>query len=404
MKLWALFFFLLILVVTTMSALAIPGDGSNSGGSSNETNSSSGGSSGGLPQRIALVEKVLEVEHLTKQPQAEILGTDYLPSDEGKLQAYLKVGEYPLENAVCYVSVLYPDMNYFIQNQLMFDVGKPFFEGLYYHDFIVPNVTGVYPVNAYCFYDANVIHNYVSEYSTGDFEKAIPDTIDELNNLDDEIITLQDKASCNNQNCTWNATIILPIGWHTNILSDIRVLLNSEQTKSVNLRWFVYYPQEDIKDYWFNQTTLGVIYNEQYVVNYSRKNNTQIVVGFNVFDSQGNSIDLDLLRIDRIYNGSYVSDLRGNNELVVSNTLYNTTLAIYEIVNAEINVVDDVQLEQVIIIIIFFILIFAGFFIPASMLGMAYSFIYLDGILTLVGAGICALILVGGWKNRKKNK
>ena len=369
-------------------------------GANNDSNS--GGSGGGLPDRVALVEKVLEVEHLTKQPQAEILGTDYLPNDEGKLQAYLKVGENPLENAVCYVSVLYPNMTYFIENQLMFDIAKPFFEGLYYYDFVVPFTTGVYPVNAYCFYDANIIRDYVISYSITDYDKSPPSLITDLNNLDNEVFIISDKASCNNNNCSWNVTIEYPIGFHTDLLSDARISLVAEQTKNVNLRWWVYYPYENEFDYWFNMSSLGVIYSEQYVVNHSRENNTEIQVGFHVFDSQGDVIDIDLLRSDRIYNGSYVSDLRGNNELVVSNRLYNTTEAIYEIVNAEISVISNDQLGQFLLITGFLILLFVGLMSASALIGLAYSFIYLDGLLAIGGAVICVMLLYFGERKRRK--
>lgn len=385
MKFYVVLF--LMLVLTTGFALAEPNNNGNVG----------------IPQRVALVEKVLEVEQLTKQPQAELLGTDYLVGDTGKLQAYLKVGENPLENAVCYASVLYPNMTYFLENELMFDVGKPFFEGLYYYDFVVPNATGVYPVNAYCFYDAELNNDYVVSYSTDDFDKAIPDIITDLNELDGDIFNLQDKGSCNNQNCSWNATIDLPIGWHTDLLSDIRVLFVGEQSKSVPLYWWVYSPNKSVYYDWFLMDTLKTPYIEQFVVNHSLENDTELVIGFDVFDSQGNSIDIDLLRIDSIYNGSYVSDLRGNNELVVSEGLQNLTVNVEGLTQAEISVVPEYQLAHILLIIIFVVLVFGGYLIPASILGLVYSFIYLDGLLTLVVAGVCALILFKGVKDRNKN-
>ena len=142
---------IVMLLVTSFSALAVT-----------QNNNS------GLPDRIGIVEKVLEVEKMTKQPTMEVLGTDYLIGDEGKLQSYLKVGEFPIDNASCFVSVLYPNMTYFLENQMMNGVGLEYFSGLYFYDFIVPEQTGVYPVNSYCFYDSTHQH-YIPHVYSGNF-------------------------------------------------------------------------------------------------------------------------------------------------------------------------------------------------------------------------------------------
>lgn len=117
---------------------------------------------------VEKVKYVDEVAKVTQQPSLSLTGTDYLPGDEGKLQAYLKVGEFPLSTAACYIDVLYPDMTFFLSDYIMLSAAHlHHFEGLYYLDFVVPNVTGVYPVNAYCYYNATPGQDYVSGIGAG---------------------------------------------------------------------------------------------------------------------------------------------------------------------------------------------------------------------------------------------
>lgn len=391
MKLWSLLFVMLLL--SSVSVLGVPGQEDNN-------------SNVGIPQRVALVEKVLEVEKLTKQPQAEVLGTDYIPNDMGKLQAYLKVGEYPLESAVCHVSVLYPNMTYFIENQLMMSATPKYFEGLYYLDFLVPNVTGVYPVNAICYYDAEIITSYpYQSYSDIPVGKPKGITIDagsltDLEVIDGITMDLKGEGDCNDFYCNHTFNFSLPDGWHTDTITDHRMIIQLEQDNNDEVKEF-YIKANGGEYFWFNLTSKNVVENYQFDLNDTFSNITSYSLVLRSYDWDGGKVKIDYLATSRTYNGSYVSDLRGNSELVVSDGLFNLTVTVADFVESEISVVPDFQLEQIIIIIVFFVLIFAGYLVPASMLGLAYSFIYLDGLFTLVGAGICALILYGGWKNRK---
>ncbi len=105
--------------------------------------------------KVDLVERVLEVEQLTRQPSLTVTGTDYIIGDEGKIQAFVKEGEFAVTDATCFASALYPSMTYFIENQLMTEVNMPYFDGIHYLDFTTPNVTGIYVVTAHCFYNSS---------------------------------------------------------------------------------------------------------------------------------------------------------------------------------------------------------------------------------------------------------
>jgi hypothetical protein len=751
----------------------------------------------GLVDRVELVEKVLEVERLTMQPSMNLLGTDYLPFDEGKLMSYLKVGENPITNATCYVSVLYPNMTYFINNQIMLDASNiNGFEGLYYYDFIVPNTTGIYPVNSYCYYETTqqfyIPNTYVSNftYVSGqlsdlanfDFDEAIiyegglfenstplfqnyyttydallqngsthqsPDTnyaitdftgvlsdldfntgiffqdinesgveggelllslaFDEVsgtvandgsvnNNdgtyigtpnltingisntgisfdrIDDsvtvppindyvidmstetgmfcvgynstafmdnddtivfwrlggnadgfelsergggslrwrtdssldgaktvetnfdfsssndfhtvcayvtstefgvyvngvlDVVNLQNQdgfigdntttmyfgkhddntqyiqaeldefcyvkgtslnhtaiaqeynsslscsgtfessfqhegvkitfdtvydgisdydlvlytndtsnnyevrhylnntavntsdsknlvidgltpsysldvtdyiinmqglgnssfritddvtvsfiseaylertvtnftsiGTCVDKNCVVDFNITLPLGWDNGFLNDMRIFFNAREEGDASFNFSIYNTNTlsyDIFD------SLGAEYEPlQFPINSSYvdvSNNIQLRISTEDFD-ENEQLYVENLETLLIYNGTVTYDLRGNNELVVSKGLNNFSIKIDDLGNANISVVPDLQLEQILLIIFFFILVFGGWFIPAGMLGLAYSFIYLDGLFTLIGAGICALILFAGWKKSQDN-
>lgn len=396
MKKALLFIGLFMVLLTVGSALANP---------TNQTTPENDNQ--GIPQRVALVEEVLkvhEVLEITNQSEIDVKGTDYVPNDIGKLQVYLSVGDFPITTATCFASVLYPNMTYFIEHQLMLHANVTYFEGLYYYDFVVPETTGVYPVNAICQFDTDILIDYVELVSFDGLGEATGTDILNLRKDDGLDYEIQDFASCNGINCSANYTINLPIGWRTGQIAVSRLLIEAEQTKNKDVYWYVHSNTTGERFHWFTMSSAGVPYMEQFDLNASFANDTYVTVEMVGVDFQASKMNIDYLFGERSYAGSVVNDLRGNEELVVSKGIYNMTVTVQEIAGAEINVVPDVQLEQVLIIIVFMLLLFAGYLIPASMLGLAYSFLYLDGLFTIIGAGICALILIGGYKRYRDNK
>lgn len=378
-----------LVLFTSMNVLAVPINESPSINNSDN----------GIPQRISLVEQVLlvnEVLEVTEQPAIDVTGTDYLPYDEGKLQVYLTVGDFPITTATCYASVLYPNMSYFIYSDLMLPANKTYFEGLYYLDFNVPNVTGVYPVNALCSYDFDNLHNHVTEVTFDGLGESVGNTLFDLEEDDGELYGIQDFASCNGINCSANFTMNLPLGWYTGTLSSAKVLLEVSQTKNKNLYWYVHAPTTNETFFWFMMDSQGVPYYEQFDLNGSFSGETEIIIEAVGVDYQATKMNIDYLYITRAYSGTVVNDLRGNEELVVSKGMTEIYNTVQEVSNADINIIPSTQTGQIIIIIIFFILLFTGMVIPASILGLAYSFIYLDGILTLIGSVIFAVLLYYG--------
>lgn len=394
MKLWSLFFVLLMLVVTSSFALAVEPNNNNNG----------------LPQRVAVVEKVLEVEKLTKQPVLDLKGTDYQPYDEGKILAYVLEGTQPITNAICFVNVVYPDNSPFIVNSLMSEIPNSAFAGMYYYDFVVPNVTGVYPVTAFCQYGSTTVLDLPSQ-EWGNLSEALEsEGIVSLSPDNDGVQEFEESPSCHASGsavatCNWFWNITLPNGYDTDFLYDFRLFLRTHTDASEDFSYYLYN---------YNTSTYENILNIsngepvepttfQYVINNSYVSPTKKVTVKVMVEDYDNPQNLEVydLYVSRSYNATFIQDMRGSNEIVVSNAVYTQSINLDDLLEAKISVVPDVQLEQIALIIIFFVLIFAGYLIPASMLGMAYSFIYLDGLFTLVGVGICALILVGGYNNRQ---
>jgi hypothetical protein len=118
----------------------------------NETgNGTGGGQGGGLPgvvERVELVEDVLNVQRLERYvgPKLFVGATEYDPFDPGKVFVQLTQEGSPLENSTCFVSIWYPNTTRFVFNQMMAAQE----EGIYYHDFTVPEVLGVFPVSIEC--------------------------------------------------------------------------------------------------------------------------------------------------------------------------------------------------------------------------------------------------------------
>ena len=84
----------------------------------------------------------------------EVKGTEYVQGDPGTLFLLLKdANGLPIENASCYVDIYYPNIALQIHPEWV-DNGVMLYkeEGLYFYDFTVPPVVGLYMVSANCRY------------------------------------------------------------------------------------------------------------------------------------------------------------------------------------------------------------------------------------------------------------
>lgn len=96
---------------------------------------------------------------LPRSPSIRVFGTEYSPGDEGKVFLQL-LDEHskPINNALCLISIYHPDKTEWIKNASMFYLDGS--DGLYYFDFVAPNIEGVYMVACQCFYIIEEIYDY----------------------------------------------------------------------------------------------------------------------------------------------------------------------------------------------------------------------------------------------------
>lgn len=78
-------------------------------------------------------------------------GTEYVPGDIGKLfLQFLNANNSPVSNSECFLSLWYPNDTMIYNNSLMTKLNNAM-DGIYYYNFNVPNVAGVYPASAKCY-------------------------------------------------------------------------------------------------------------------------------------------------------------------------------------------------------------------------------------------------------------
>jgi len=277
------------------------------------------------PDMIIEIRELAAVRRITHQPNLQVLGTDYLTFDNGKLMSYLTQGGFPITNADCSISVLYPNMSLFIDDVHMDSVNQSNFEGLYYLDFTVPNITGVYPVNARCFYNVTPEKDIVSS-SNGSFPITGGDSFS-LDFKDGFELEYSGDNTCTGL-CEQIYTFDLPAGFDTQFLTDFFVQTNMRSEEGTLREYRVSIFNIDTGDYtfWFNFTKNTLQQTQEFSLNNSYvSNGTQIQVKLNATDFKNGRVLVDNIFIRRFYNGTIVSDLRGNSEVVISKKLNNAT-------------------------------------------------------------------------------
>lgn len=103
-----------------------------------------------LVDYIQEVEKVKFTEKITNQTKMRVGATEYEPFDAVKVFLQLTEGEQPVNNALCYIDVYYPNNTKWQNNQVMVYLNGS--NGLYFWTSIAPNVTGVYMIEVDCHY------------------------------------------------------------------------------------------------------------------------------------------------------------------------------------------------------------------------------------------------------------
>lgn len=87
----------------------------------------------------------------------DISGTEYSPNDNGTVfLQMLDNQQKPINNSLCYLDMFSPDKTKILDSAMMTYLLDS--RGLYYYDFIVSNITGVYMLSANCYYYYNLTY------------------------------------------------------------------------------------------------------------------------------------------------------------------------------------------------------------------------------------------------------
>jgi len=91
----------------------------------------------------------VEVIYTSIPSSINIFGTEYTTNEDARVFVQvLSEQSTPVNDAVCSLNIYYPDLTKFVDSEAMI-----FFErGLYFYDFVTPNITGVYMLDVVCVY------------------------------------------------------------------------------------------------------------------------------------------------------------------------------------------------------------------------------------------------------------
>jgi len=100
---------------------------------------------------------------LTTKGQVLLHGTDYNFNENATTFLQLQENGNAINNAKCFLNIYYPSKTLFKTNEPMIYLTNS--SGIYYYDFVTPNITGVYIYEATCWYKVdNEIDKVVNDY------------------------------------------------------------------------------------------------------------------------------------------------------------------------------------------------------------------------------------------------
>jgi hypothetical protein len=344
---------------------------------------------------------VKEVGAVTRQPNMDVQGTNYLINDSGKIMVYLAIGAYPIDNAACYVNVLKPDMTFFIQSDLMFHYNATGteFQGLYYYDFIVPNITGVFPVEAYCFYNSSELIDYPDEFDSN--ITLLDGEVEDLRRFDDDQrMEFIGDGNCNGVSCEAKFFIPVQEGGAEEFLADFRVNAEVWTNKQENFSFWVYDWNASNYVYWFDITKNVPVNPQNFYLeiteDFIQPGGLDIWVKVNVTDFDNGDLDIYHLYASRVYNGSYVGELRGSNEIVVSGGGQFQ----YDIITSDEPIIDTTSLFTILWIIIAVALLIFGLYAWSGLAFIVWAVLFFINIYISVIVIFIGLLLL--FAERKK--
>lgn len=120
-------------------------------------------------------------------PVIEIRGTEYQSGEYGIIYAQIKDSDgTPINLANCTIKIFYPNETLWIEDKLKYLFGS---DGLYYYNFIVPQIEGVYAVTANC------SEPLVYGFSTFHVTKWLNKTLEKVEEVKSLVDSLKDDIS-----------------------------------------------------------------------------------------------------------------------------------------------------------------------------------------------------------------
>lgn len=114
-------------------------------------------------QDIDKIMKKLDKIDIISAKEINVFGTEYQVGDNVRVFLQLLENAQPINNATCYINIIYPNNTIFKDFQIM--MKHPSDLGLYYYDTFAPNQTGNYMLTTECFYVQLAENHNVSSYA-----------------------------------------------------------------------------------------------------------------------------------------------------------------------------------------------------------------------------------------------
>lgn len=131
--------------------------------------------------KVDKVESVNTVNKLVNQSVLSVFGTEYQVYDDARIFLQLLEGGVVVDDASCLINVFYPDTNsFFVDAPMVYLVN-----GLYFYDFHISNLTGIYMLDVNCYYKTetfNFVANNFSLLSGGYMNGLLSDSFVSDNN------------------------------------------------------------------------------------------------------------------------------------------------------------------------------------------------------------------------------
>jgi hypothetical protein len=281
-----------------------------------------------------------EVAREVSKPALSFFGTEYNVGENGTMfLQLLETNLNPINNGYCQITAYYPDKTYYLNSVPMTFLDR----GIYYRDFKAPSITGVYILNAYCFY-SDVEYYFDLPYNLSYDGSKLFDSTDQPVNVQNTDCTLFATEGGRYQEYIFNQSEIGNINLSAITALDLLWVGQNDKTNNYLQIWnFTSSSWVSVGSSFDQAPTLskcedsrGFTKTLAYGFNNVVSGN---VVKFRFYGGQTEKIYTDQANIIFHNNGSIVSDIRGSGELHISDRFSNLTGAVF-------NITQNIQYNQ----------------------------------------------------------